>query len=538
MTHKKLKQYLTKVIEQNPNAIATYEIDGESFPIHEVFGLDREDVDYYELYSDIGFEGQESDNTPLTAQDIYDTIYSFPIENGQEQNPEDTRIDIIVGNEDGNDIHTGEIQDRNLIFTDVNGQYIPHKRDVEATALGLYDDNLTISTEEERGETIDDIIAETISDMQMDFSENSGDDLTVKEQEIMQMFDYTEAELEAAKKMLEDKYLIKNNNKGKEIFLKSSFNGFPKVEQIYGKLLDLDKIEEIKTSGEDISNEDIIAYNRTVSTTNNIYLLSKLFPDFEFKNEYDKNKTQFDFNYTLTYFEKSIEIQFDSKKGKFVVSSEDFTNNEETHFAKKLTDGLHNLNTFIDSLSTYQGVELKINIPTDPKHNPAIKEEWQPVRSDVNDDFLYNEENVFGKIISNDLFMNQDHYSLYTVVNFGDSDDLDYEVYFGNVKSPGINNIEDLDIFMKVNTFLNKFEASYNKPFNQLLNDAAGIQQIKIVIRDFISFTNEHNVKITKEDLITYANIEVAHMPKHGFQNLILNSFSNGKKDKGNNQDI
>jgi len=330
-----------------------------------------------------------------------------------------------------------------------------------------------------------------------------------------------------------------------EYFLKSNFAGIPQVQRTHGQVLDLETIERIQDTGTKITNEDIVAYNRTVTTTTNIYLLEKMFPQHKFKNEYDKNKTQFDFNYTL-YTDDEIDevrIYFNSKTNLFEVSSNNTTTQNETdNIETKLSNGLKNLSIFINSVK-YDGIELKIDIPDNKKYNPVILETWKPVTTNNNTEeeiengfsetYLYNEEHVFGKIYSEDIFVNPELYLVKSVINF-DEPDMEYEVYFGKTKSSGINNIEDLDAFIKINTMINKFEATYNKPFNQLLDEAANSKKIRMIILDFMSFSDSNNVKISKEELEIYSNIEIVHMPKHGFQNLIKTFLDNGRNEKDN----
>ena len=213
MTHSLLKQYLTRVMEQDQDAIASYEVAGKIYPIHEVFGLDRGE-DYYELYSDIGVneDGQDLKSSPMSAEDIYNVIYGYNASKGGTPIPDETRVDIIVGNEDGKDKYSEEIKHRDLIFTSSRGKYIPHKKDFIETGRSLFIDNKTISIEEEREETLQQIINETIEDMRSDFGENAGETLSIKEQEVLGMFEYTHAELEAVANVLdtENKYTLYN----------------------------------------------------------------------------------------------------------------------------------------------------------------------------------------------------------------------------------------------------------------------------------------------------------------------------------------
>jgi len=219
MKHTELKKYLEKVIKIDKEAVVKYIIDDKDIPINKKYNItdlftnNGQEEDYYDLFIDTGF-GEEQTEQPISAEKLLEDLKALEIERGNDF--VDPDISLIIGNEDGTFFNTNEREQtldansRYFIFEDRNNYYIPHKKDVTQTALNIFQDNLTNWTEENRENfSIKLIIEETIEDMRNDFSENAGDELSIQEQESMQMFEYTEIELKEASKYLQDKFRYK-----------------------------------------------------------------------------------------------------------------------------------------------------------------------------------------------------------------------------------------------------------------------------------------------------------------------------------------
>lgn len=78
--------------------------------------------------------------------------------------------------------------------------------DIIKTAESVFEDNVNISQEEERGENLIEIIEMTIDDLRNDYRENDGKSMTEEELEKANMYNYSEEELVELKSHLQGKY--------------------------------------------------------------------------------------------------------------------------------------------------------------------------------------------------------------------------------------------------------------------------------------------------------------------------------------------
>jgi len=209
MTLEQLKVYLNKVVKTNPEAKVSYKVSEfkDEYNITDIFSY--HDEGYIELFSDVGFSDEEvkpTENRPaITVSKLLQDIEQMEADIAI---PLDTRLDLIVGNEDMN--YASEIMENyRLVIRDEEGKYIPHKKDTLKTGFEEFREIEKITKEENTNFTLQDMIEETVRTMKNDFPENSGEDLTIEEQELSEMYEYTEEELNEVKLSLEKKYKYK-----------------------------------------------------------------------------------------------------------------------------------------------------------------------------------------------------------------------------------------------------------------------------------------------------------------------------------------
>ena len=100
-----LNNDLIELLKQNNSARMFFVDRNAKHEIHSVFSLYEDDEEYFELYSDL-----VNANVKISTNDILDEI---------EKRPLDSRVDIVVGDEDGNDTVSKELLISSIVFEEI-----------------------------------------------------------------------------------------------------------------------------------------------------------------------------------------------------------------------------------------------------------------------------------------------------------------------------------------------------------------------------------------------------------------------------------